>query len=35
VEEEGSMKGVPIGLCLVHIAIKEAKVTITGFHGIS
>jgi len=35
VEEEGRMKGVPIGLCLVHIAIKETKVTITGPQGIS
>jgi hypothetical protein len=35
VEEEGRMKGVPIGLCLVHIAIQETKMTITGPQGIS
>jgi hypothetical protein len=30
VEEEGRMQGVPIGLCLVHITIKETKVISAG-----
>jgi hypothetical protein len=35
VKEEGRVQGVPIGSTLMHIAIKETKVTITGPQGIS
>ena len=35
VEEEGRAKGVPIGLCVMHIAVKETEEAIAGLWGIS